>query len=279
MSEIKLAGRVLKIEEHPLIMGVLNVTPDSFYEGSRFSDPEKAVERALVMLDEGADLIDIGGESTRPGAEPVPPKEELKRIEPVLKGLFEVRPKCVVSVDTRRPEVAERALSLGASIINEVGGMGDPTMRKLAKLNDAAVVIMHMKGDPKNMQETPSYEDVIWDVLMFLKNRAEACTEDGIDPKSIIIDPGIGFGKRVEDNLKILANLDIFGQIGYPLLVGVSRKSFIGRITGRDAGDRLAGSVAANVIAMLHGAEILRVHDVKETKDALLVAKSIISHK
>lgn len=279
MRGIKVAGSVVQIGDHPLIMGILNVTPDSFSDGGRHSALDAAVGRAMVMLDEGADIIDVGGESTRPGSEPVSAKEELKRVEPVVKRILDTRPKTVISIDTRKPEVAERTLSLGAAVINNVDGMREAKMRKVAKDRGAGVVVMHMKGEPRTMQEEPRYDDVIWGVLMFLKNQAEVCLGDGIDKNSIIIDPGVGFGKGVEDNLKILANLQIFGQIGYPLLVGVSRKSFIGKVTGREVGDRLAGSISSNVVAMLHEADILRVHDVKETRDAILVAKAILSHK
>lgn len=277
MRELRASGKVIRIEDRPLIMGILNVTPDSFSDGGKYAEPDAAIARALVMLDEGADIIDVGGESTRPGSETVSLKEELRRVEPVVKGIFKERPKTVVSIDTRRPEVAERALSLGAVIVNDVGGMQDPKLRKVARSHGAAVVIMHMKGDPKTMQEAPRYDDLLREVTKFLWTQAEQCVSEGFDKGSIIVDPGIGFGKRPEDNLMLLRELKVVRDIGYPVMVGVSRKSFIERITGRKVEERLAGSVAANVVAMLNGADILRVHDVKETRDAIAVARAILS--
>ena len=277
MRELRASGKVIRIEDTPLIIGILNVTPDSFSDGGKYTEPDAAIARALVMLDEGADIVDVGGESARPGSQPVSPKEELRRIEPVVKGILKERPKTVVSIDTRKPEVAERALSLGAIIVNDVGGMQDPKMRKVAKSHDAAAVIMHMKGEPGTMQEAPHYDDLLREVTKFLWTQAEQCVSEGIGRGSIIVDPGIGFGKRTEDNLTLLRELKVVRDIGYPVMLGVSRKSFIEKITGRKVEERVAGSVAANVVAMLNGADILRVHDVKETRDAVLVVKAIAS--
>jgi len=277
MKGIKAGNRVINIEELPLIMGILNVTPDSFSDGGRYLKPEDAIHHAKLMLDEGADIIDVGGESTRPGSHGVPAEEELERVEPVIKGILRERPDTVISIDTRKPEVAEHALSLGALIINDVGGMRDPEMRKVARKFSSGVVIMHMKGEPATMQDAPYYDDLMREVTKFLWTQAETCVSEGIDRSSIIVDPGIGFGKRYEDNITLIRELRVIKELGYPVMVGVSRKSFLEGITGRKVEERMVASVAANIVAMVNGADILRVHDVRETRDAIRVVKTILS--
>ena len=259
--------RRLELGRRSLVMGVLNVTPDSFSDGGRFLDSAAAVRQAHRMIAEGADLLDIGGESTRPGAAPVPAGEEIRRVVPVIEALrsFSDLP---VSVDTRKAAVAERALAAGADIINDVSALtADPAMAGVAARYSAGVVLMHMQGTPETMQHDPKYGRVAEEVRDFLADRLEALEGQGLARETLALDPGIGFGKTLEHNVRLLARLDALAALGRPVVVGVSRKSLIGRITGREVGERLAGSLAAGAWALAHGAHIIRVHDVKESCD------------
>ncbi|MHA1911436.1 MAG: dihydropteroate synthase [Candidatus Kariarchaeaceae archaeon] len=254
-----------------LIMGILNVTPDSFSDGGKYDNVEMAVSRAKEMIAEGADIIDVGGESTKPGSEPVSVEEELQRVVPVVERLL--REEIKVSIDTMKPEVARKCLALGVHYLNDVTGLRNDEMLKVAVEFKVPVIIMHMQGIPKVMQENPSYSEVVEDVKNYLLEQAERAKKAGVS--EIILDPGIGFGKTVEDNLKIIKNLDKFVSLGYPVLIGLSRKSFIGKITGLDVDERVEGTIAANTIAIFQGVSIIRVHDVKEAKRALLVGDAI----
>lgn len=258
----------------PAVIGILNVTPDSFSDGGRYASPHEAVEAARRMVSEGAHLIDVGGESTRPGASPVPPEEEIARVLPVVEAL--AHDGISVSIDTRKPEVAEAALAAGACVLNDVTGLRDPAMRALAAGHEATVIIMHMKGEPQTMQANPEYEDVVGEVGAFLLEQALACVRDGIAPERIWIDPGIGFGKTVEHNLALLRATGGLAASGYPVVIGVSRKSFLGRLTGEeDPTRRLGGSLAAGLYAARLGAAAMRVHDVSETVQALEVWRAL----
>ncbi len=256
------------------VMGVLNVTPDSFSDPGEFFDPEKAVSHALRMLDEGAEIIDVGGESTRPGSDPVPPNEELRRVVPVIREILAERPDSTISIDTYRAATAEAALDAGAKIVNDVTAMrGDERMASLMAEADCPVVLMHMKGEPKTMQKDPRYDDVAREVREFLSGRAEAAISAGVSPGHIILDPGIGFGKTVEHNLLLLKNLGGIVDLGFPALIGTSRKGFIGKLTSEDdAGGRVFGTIATSVLAYERGATLFRVHDVRANRDALEVA-------
>jgi dihydropteroate synthase len=255
-----------------LIMGVLNVTPDSFSDGGRFSNKDDAVRQAFKMADEGADIIDVGGESTRPYSKGVTPQEELRRIEPVLRELVPGL-SVPISIDTRHADVAERAVSLGASIINDISGLSDPTMVEVAVKSGAAVVAMHMQGDPTMMQVSPYYEDVVGDICLFLERRLNVASELGLDRSRVIVDPGIGFGKTTEHNLEILRRLREFRCLGRPLLVGASRKAFVKKLSGENR--LLEGSLSAAVLAARNGASIVRVHDVAETAAAMRLADAV----
>ncbi|HLT26757.1 MAG TPA: dihydropteroate synthase [Zeimonas sp.] len=266
-------GRFVLSLERPLVMGVLNVTPDSFSDGGRHASLEAATRHARRLIDEGADLLDIGGESTRPGAAPVPPDEEIRRVVPVLDALRDCgRP---LSVDTRRPEVMRAALEHGADLINDIDALQASGALDAVRASDCAVCLMHMQGEPGTMQQAPHYDDVVGEVEDFLAGRVSAAVEGGIDRDRIVIDPGIGFGKTLRHNLQLLGALDELAALGLPVLVGVSRKSMIGALTGRDVDHRLAGSLSAMLAAVLRGARIVRVHDVAETRDALRVWQAI----
>lgn len=258
----------------PAVIGILNVTPDSFSDGGRYASPHEAVEAARRMVSEGAHLIDVGGESTRPGASPVPPEEEIARVLPVVEAL--AHDGIPVSIDTRKPEVADAALSAGACVLNDVTGLRDPAMRALAARHEATVIIMHMKGEPQTMQANPEYEDVVSEVGAFLAEQAQACMSAGIAADRIWVDPGIGFGKTVEHNLALLRATGDLAASGYPVVIGVSRKSFLGRLTGeQDPTRRLGGSLAGGLYAARLGAAALRVHDVSETVQALEVWRAL----
>lgn len=261
----------------PVLMGILNVTPDSFSDGGEFFSVEPAVAQAEKMLDEGAHVIDVGGESTRPGSEPVSPEDELYRVLPVVRGILEVRPGTVISLDTYRASTAEAALDAGARVLNDVTALrGDPKMAALVAERGCPVVLMHMLGEPKSMQRDPRYEDVVREVRDFLAGRVEHAIRAGIREEDLILDPGIGFGKTLRHNLELLNNLGAFVELGFPVLVGASRKSFLGKILGSDdAGDRLFGTVATSVISYERGATLFRVHDVRANKDALEVAAAV----
>jgi dihydropteroate synthase len=262
-------GRVELSLERPLVMGVVNVTPDSFSDGGRFFAPGDAIERACAMVGEGAALVDIGAESSRPGAAPVSEAEELRRLLPVLEGLRELA--VPISVDTRRPAVMRAALEAGASMINDIEALGAPGALDAVAASDCAVCLMHKKGDPATMQHDPRYADVVAEVRDTLAGRIAACEAAGIARERIVADPGFGFGKTVDHNLTLLKRLPELAALGVPLVAGWSRKSSLGRITGRAGGDRLAGSLAAALLALVGGAKILRVHDVRETVDTVLV--------
>lgn len=262
----------------PALVGILNVTPDSFSDGGDFLDPQKAAERAAVLLDEGARIVDVGGESTRPGSDPVSSEKELNRVLPAVRGILEDRPGAIISIDTYRAATASEALEAGAAIINDVTAFrGDPEMVGVVAEAGCPVVLMHMLGEPKTMQKNPYYGDVVREVREFLAERAARAGEAGVAQDKIILDPGIGFGKTLEHNLTLLKNLGAIAELGYPVLVGVSRKRFIGGITGAEAArDRVSGTVAANVLAYQRGASLFRVHDVRANREALEVAEAIL---
>jgi len=260
-------------------VGVLNVTPDSFSDGGDFLEPEKAASRAATMLDEGAQIIDVGGESTRPGSDPVPPEEEVRRVVPVIRAILTERPSAIVSIDTYRAATAGDALEAGARIVNDVTALrADPRMAQLVAEARCPVVLMHMLGEPKTMQRDPRYDDVVREVRDFLARRTEHAVAAGIEPENVILDPGIGFGKTAEHNLLLVRRLEVFVALGFPVLVGTSRKRFIGGITGvEEAKDRVFGTVAANVIAYERGATLFRVHDVRANREALAMAQAVRS--
>lgn len=248
-------------------MGILNVTPDSFSDGGRYVDSRQAFEHGLQMVRDGAEIIDVGGESSRPGAEVVSAEEELKRVVPVIKALSR-ETDCLLSVDTRKARVAQEALAAGAHIINDITALTfDPAMPSVARDGGAGVILMHMRGDPKTMQIEPKYGNVVKEVAGYLRDRIRQLKEQGVLTDAIAVDPGIGFGKTVEHNVSLLAHLDELAGLGRPVVVGLSRKSFIGKITGREVQDRLPGSLAAMAYAIRRGAHVIRVHDVKESCD------------
>ncbi len=263
----------------PVLVGALNVTPDSFSDGGDFLDPERAAARAATMLAEGAQIIDVGGESTRPGADPVLPEEEARRVVPVIRRIMAERPDAIVSIDTYRAGTAEAALEAGAGIVNDVTALrGDPRMAGVVADARCPVVLMHMLGEPKTMQRDPRYGDVVREVRDFLAARAERAAAAGVEEESIILDPGIGFGKTLEHNLMLLKHLGSVVELGFPVFVGVSRKSFIGRINGvEEAKERVFGTVAANVIACERGVTFFRVHDVRPNVEALAVTWAVLN--
>ena len=261
----------------PVVVGILNVTPDSFSDGGDFLDPEAAAEHAASMLDEGAGIIDVGGESTRPGSDPVPREEEIRRVVPVIERILAARPEAVISVDTYRSETAAAALEAGARIVNDVTALrGDPRMAPVVADAQCPVILMHMQGEPKTMQREPRYEDVVSEVRDFLRSRAEHAVSAGVRPEDIIVDPGIGFGTNLDHNLALLRNLQAVVDLGFPVLIGVSRKRFIGSITGvEEAAERVFGTVATTVLAYEKGATLFRVHDVRSNREALAVAEAV----
>jgi dihydropteroate synthase len=258
----------------PVLMGILNVTPDSFSDGGEFFDQERAIARAQTMLDEGAQIVDVGGESTRPGSDPVSPEEESRRVLPVIQGILAARPEAIISLDTYRASTAEAALDAGARLINDITALGDPRMANLVAERGCPVVLMHMLGEPKTMQKDPHYEDVVREVRDFLAHRAERAIRAGVDEENIVLDPGIGFGKTVEHNMALLNRLDALVELGFPVLVGASRKSFLGKVSGGEPEGRLFGTIAANVLAYERGVTIFRVHDVRANREALEVASA-----
>jgi len=268
-------GRVLDTTAHTLVMGALNVTPDSFSGDGRYADLGSAVTRGLEMLDEGADLVDVGGESTRPGAEPVAAEEELRRVIPVVRGL--VAAGAVVSIDTAKAEVAAAALRAGAVVVNDVTALGDPAMAKVVAAAGAGLVLLHMQGTPRTMQEDPRYEDVVAEVARFLAGRAAAAQAAGVDPARLCLDPGIGFGKALEHNLALLRGIRDLVDLGYPVLVGASRKRFLAGILGPiPPGERDAATSAAHVLAIAGGAAVIRVHNVVVGLQTARVADAIV---
>jgi dihydropteroate synthase len=260
----------------PLVMGIVNVTPDSFSDGGQHSSADAAVAHALMLVQQGADLLDIGGESTRPGAEPVPLDEELRRVLPVVEALAS-RTNVPLSVDTFKAEVARRTLAAGAQIVNDITSLtGDPAMAEVVREAGAGVVLMHMQGTPANMQQNPTYTDVVAEIAAYLEARLQAAASAGIATERVVLDPGIGFGKTVEHNLEILARLPELQRLGRPVFLGVSRKGFIGRLLGRSVERRLAGSLAVVCYGLARGAaQIVRVHDVEETRDAVTLLSAI----
>ncbi len=258
----------------PLVMGVVNVTPDSFSDGGRYLQTEQALERALAVAAQGAAAIDLGGESTRPGAEPVSVQEELRRVIPLVQRLRPLT-SIVISVDTSKPEVMRAAVSAGADLINDVYALRVPGAIEAVAKSDCAICLMHMQGEPRTMQRAPHYADVVSEVRAFLAERVEACRAAGIASERIVLDPGFGFGKTLEHNLTLLRRLSEVRVAGLPILAGLSRKFMIGTLTGKSAEDRVHGSVAAGLIAAQRGANILRVHDVAATVDALKVLQAV----
>ena len=256
-------------------MGVVNVTPDSFSDGGLYLDPEAAIAHGRELVAAGAEILDVGGESTRPGAEPVSEDEELRRVIPVIQGL--VATEASISVDTSKAAVAAAALDAGAEIVNDVTALrGDPGMAALCAERGATVVLMHMRGEPRTMQEDPRYEDVVAEVKAFLAERLEAAAAAGIGEEKVWLDPGIGFGKTAAHNLELLRRLPELRDLGRPLVIGTSRKSFIGKVDGSAADERLGGTIASSVLAAAEGAAVLRVHDVAEVRQALTVATAIL---
>ena len=268
---------LLSKKKRSLIMGILNVTPDSFSDGGDYFEKNLAVDYALKMVDQGADIIDIGGESTRPFSDPVSFEEEISRVIPVIEGIRKNSDVCI-SIDTTKSKVAHAALESGASFINDISAMEiDPAMVNVALKFDCPLVLMHMKGMPKNMQDNPKYKSLINDIKKYLLKRIDFAISKGIDRKKIIIDPGIGFGKTVENNFEIINNFDQFVKMNLPVLLGASRKSFIGVTLDLPEKERIEGSIAANIIGLQKGAKIFRVHDVVETNRAMVIANKIFN--
>jgi dihydropteroate synthase len=268
-------GRRIPTDDTPMLMGVLNVTPDSFSDGGRYLDPAAAVAHALAMVEQGADLIDIGAESSRPGAAPVDEQEELRRLIPVVKAVCR-ETTIPVSVDTTKATVARRALEAGASIVNDISALRwDPGMAQAVAQARAGLVLVHMQGRPATMQRAPQYGDVVEQVRAFLSERLQAAMTAGIEREQIVLDPGLGFGKTPEHNLLLLRRLDAFLTLGRPILVGASRKAFIGAVVDRPVDERLMGTVAAVVVAILRGARIVRVHDVGALRDVVKMVQAI----
>ncbi len=278
-TEMEIGRRKFIFGERTYIMGILNVTPDSFYDGGRYDRLEKAIERAKEMEMEGVDIIDVGGESTRPFSKPVSEEEEMKRILPVIENLKK-EIKVPISVDTYKPRVAEKAIETGADMINDIKALRSEGMVEIAKEYDVPVCIMHMKGEPSNMQVNPTYEDVVEEIYEFLEERIKFAISKGFDENKIIVDPGIGFGKRtgkgIEDNCEIISRLLEIKSLGRPILIGISRKTFIGNLTGAGVEERLEGSLGAEAIAIANGADIIRCHDVLATKRMAMVVDAIV---
>ncbi len=272
----KVGERVYEFPRKPLIMGIINVTPDSFYDGGRYNSVDAALRRAEEHLEGGADLLDVGGESTRPGSDPVPEDEERRRVLPVIEALNKEFPEAVISVDTRRASVAAEALEAGAKIVNDVSGLSDPQMPEVLKKFGAAYVLMHIKGTPKDMQQNPYYEDPVDEIYWFLRDKLGELEAAGVEPERVAVDPGIGFGKRVYDNLALLKHIPDLKALGRPVLIGHSRKSFIGKVLGIESPDeRLFGSLGVAAVAAYLGADVLRVHDPAETRQAIELALAI----
>jgi len=272
---LKVKAYDISLGERTCIMGVLNITPDSFSDGGKYLDKEKAVQRAMEMARGGADIIDIGGESSRPGAVSISAAEEIERVIPVVEALIG-KIEVPISVDTRKSEVAREVLSKGASFINDITALrADGDMAKVIADFDAGCILMHMKGDPGNMQDAPHYDDVIGEISAYLAESIKLAEDSGIDPGKIIIDPGIGFGKTLEHNLLILKNLERFKELDKPIMVGTSRKSFIGKLTGKEADERIFGTAASIAAAILNGADIVRVHDVPQMREVSTIADSV----
>jgi dihydropteroate synthase len=254
-------------------MGIVNMTPDSFSDGGRLADAPTAIAHALKLREDGADILDVGGESTRPGAAPVPADEEMGRVLPVIEAL--VRQGCVVSVDTMKPEVMQAALDAGAAMVNDVMALRGPGALEVLAASDAAVCLMHMQGEPQSMQQAPRYADVVGEVKRFLQDRVAACEAAGIGRERLVIDPGFGFGKMLDHNLALLNHLDRLAELDVPVLAGLSRKSMLGTLTGRAVEEREFAGVAAHLIAVARGARLLRVHNVAAMRDALAIWNAV----
>lgn len=269
--------REIRCNERPLIMGILNVTPDSFYDGGKYYGAEDAIKHALEMIEEGADIIDVGGESTRPFSEPTPADEELKRIIPVIEGI-RAQSDITISVDTYRAQIVREAHAAGADIANDISGfMLDPDIAPTVGGLGMYAIIMHMKGAPKDMQQNPLYENVVSEIKSFFLERIAFAKKHGVKEDRIIIDPGIGFGKRVEDNLRIIKMLGDFKELGRPILVGTSMKTFIGRITDWPLEERVEGTLASVAISVWNGADIVRVHDVKKARKVVKLVTAVMN--
>jgi dihydropteroate synthase len=272
---IRCRKRTLTLGKRTLLMGVLNVTPDSFSDGGLFYDKEKAISRGMMMVEEGADIIDIGGESTRPGSKPLELEEELRRVIPVIKSIS-AKVDVPISIDTYKSFVAQKAIGAGAEIINDISGLNfDPGLANVASREDVPLVLMHIRGTPETMQKNVHYDSLFSEIIQYLKGSIHTAESAGLDPCQIIIDPGIGFGKTVEDNLFIIRNLPEFRILGKPILLGTSRKSFIGKILNAEVEDRLEGTLSSVAIGVLNGANIIRCHDVLQTRRAIAVADAI----
>ena len=259
-----------------LVMGILNVTPDSFSDGGLFYNTDEAVSHALQLIEYGIDIIDIGGESTRPGAKKISEEEEIQRIIPVVKQIRELSPEIIISIDTTKSMVAQKAIQSGANIINDISGFSfDNRMIDVVRESKVPVIIMHMQGDPSNMQNKPFYDDLIIDISSFFKSKIKLATDAGIKKKQIILDPGIGFGKTVGDNFQLINQLNEFCKLGFPVMIGPSRKSFIGTTLNLPVDDRLEGTAAAVAVGVMNGARIVRVHDVKEIKRVVTIVEKI----
>jgi dihydropteroate synthase len=274
--EWHLPDRVLRCDDRPLILGIVNVTPDSFSDGGLYATSEAAVAHALDLVRQGADLLDIGGESTRPGSQPVPADEEMRRVLPVVEAL-RGRTTVALSIDTSKAEVAAACLAAGAHVINDVTALrGDPRLPEVVRTAGAGIILMHMQGTPATMQVAPHYDDVIADIDLFFQERLQAVADEGIARQRVVLDPGIGFGKTEAHNLELLARLEAFQHLGRPVCLGVSRKGFLGRALSRPVESRLAGSLAAVCYALgRHAAQVLRVHDVEATRDAVTLFTAI----
>ena len=259
-----------------LVMGILNVTPDSFSDGGLFYNTDEAVSHALQLIENGIDIIDIGGESTRPGAKKISEEEEIQRIIPVVKQIRELSPEIIISIDTTKSMVAQKAIQSGANIINDISGFSfDNKMIDVIRESKVPVIIMHMQGDPSNMQNKPVYDDLIIDISSFFKSKIKLATDAGIKKEQIILDPGIGFGKTVGDNFQLINQLNEFCKLGFPVMIGPSRKSFIGTTLNLPVDDRLEGTAAAVAVGVMNGARIVRVHDVKEIKRVVTIVEKI----
>lgn len=271
-----------RLGDFPLLMGIVNVTPDSFSDGGEFLDPDAAVRHALQLVEDGADILDVGGESTRPGAEPVSVEEELRRVVPVVRGMAEglsrKQRNVLISIDTMKAEVARQAVEAGAAIVNDVSGLTfDPGMPAVCRETGVGVVCMHMRGTPQTMQDDPQYDDVVTDICEFFRERLAALQAAGIPPERIVLDPGIGFGKTAAHNLQILSGIARFRALGRPVLIGHSRKRFLSRILGRDVEERTFATVGVSLALAAQHADVLRLHDVRATRDALVAFRTVVS--
>lgn len=272
---IRCRKRTLTLGKRTLLMGVLNVTPDSFSDGGLFFDKEKAISHGLRLVEEGADIIDIGGESTKPGSKPLELEEELRRIIPVIKSIS-AEVDVPISIDTYKSTVARKAIEAGAEMINDISGLNfDPSLAEVASKENIPLVLMHIRGTPETMQKNVHYDSLFSEILQYLKDSIQRAESAGLDPRQIIVDPGIGFGKTVEDNLLIIKNLHEFRILGKPILLGTSRKSFIGKILNAEVGERLEGTLSSITVGVLNGANIIRCHDALQAKRAIAVADAI----